>query len=81
MIEFKEYIAFLSTNGLLGLGKVENPKTGKKSKNLKLVKFTIDILELLEKKTEGNLTEEEEEILANTLNNLRENYKKEKEAE
>ncbi len=78
MIEFKEYIAFLSTNGLLGLGKVENPKTGKKSKNLKLVKFTIDILELLEEKTEGNLTEEEKEVLNNTLNNLKNNYEQEK---
>lgn len=81
MMDFKEYITFLSTNGLLGLGVIPNPKTGKERKNLELVKFTINILELIEEKTKGNLTGEEREFLMNTMNNLKTKLKKEEETQ
>jgi len=70
-MDFKEYIAFLSTNALLGLGLVENPVTGKKEKNPSLVKFTIEILDMLKEKTKGNLDDEEKKMLDATTANLK----------
>jgi len=52
--------------------------SGKKVKNLLIAKQTIDILNMLEEKTRGNLTEEEEQILKNILYDLRIIYVKEK---
>ncbi|HOO59957.1 MAG TPA: DUF1844 domain-containing protein [Candidatus Mcinerneyibacteriales bacterium] len=70
-MDFKEYIAFLSTNALLGLGLVENPVTGKKEKNASLVRFTIEILDMLKEKTKGNLDDEEKKMLDATTANLK----------
>ena len=70
-MDFKEYIAFLSTNALLGLGLVENPVTGKKEKNASLVRFTIEILDMLKEKTKGNLGDEEKKMLDATTANLK----------
>jgi hypothetical protein len=52
--------------------------TGKKEKNLSLAKQTIDILGMLEEKTQGNLTKDEEIMLKNMLYDLRMIYIKEK---
>ena len=70
-MDFKEYIAFLSTNALLGLGLVENPVTGKTEKNASLVRFTIEILDMLKEKTKGNLDDEEKKMLDATTANLK----------
>ena len=56
------------------LGKVANPATGKVEMNLEGVKMNIDLLLMLQVKTEGNLTKEEEEFLANAIQQLQVNY-------
>jgi hypothetical protein len=56
------------------LGKRENPLTGKVEVNLEEAKFTIDMLEMLGKKTEGNLTEKEQRILNSALTELKMSY-------
>ena len=50
----------------------------KRVRNLPLAKQTIDILGMLEEKTKGNLTEDEEKMLKNILYDLRMIYIKEK---
>jgi hypothetical protein len=60
------------------LGVTEDPMTGKNEKNLPLAKQTIDILGMLEEKTKGNLTKDEEQMLKNMLYDLRMIYIKEK---
>ena len=60
------------------LGLIEDPATGKKDKNLSIAKQTIDILGMLEEKTSGNLSKEEEDMLKNILYDLRILYVKEK---
>ncbi|RLC15597.1 MAG: DUF1844 domain-containing protein, partial [Deltaproteobacteria bacterium] len=62
---------------LFQLGVIEDPATGKKSKNLTAAKQTIDIMGMLEEKTQGNLTKEEEGMLKNILYDLRIAYVKE----
>lgn len=64
---------------MMGMGKVENPQTGSKERDLKSAKFAIDTLLMLEEFTEGNLPEQLKSYLTETLNNLRVNYADEKE--
>lgn len=64
---------------MMGMGKIENPNTGEKQRELKSAKFAIDTLLMLEKFTEGNLPDQLENYLTETLNNLRVSYADEKE--
>lgn len=64
---------------MMGMGKVENPNTGQVERELKSAKFAIDTLLMLQKFTEGNLPEDVDKYLKETLNNLRINYADEKE--
>lgn len=77
-INFSTFIISLNASALVQLGVIEDPASGKKVKNLPLAKQTIDILNMLEEKTRGNLTKEEENIIKNVLYDLRISYVKEK---
>jgi hypothetical protein len=77
-INFATFIFSLNSSVLVQLGLIEDPATGKKAKNLPLAKQTIDILGMLEEKTQGNLTKDEETMLKNILYDLRMIYVKEK---
>ncbi len=70
-IDFSSFILSLYSSGLVQLGKVEDPSTGKKSINLDLAKHTIDMIAMLEEKTKGNLTEEEDNLLKALLSEIR----------
>ena len=77
-INFATFIFSLNHSVLVHLGVMEDPVTGKKEKNLPLAKQTIDILGMLEEKTRGNLTKDEEKMLKNMLYDLRMIYIREK---
>ncbi|MGD2097922.1 MAG: DUF1844 domain-containing protein [Desulfobacterales bacterium] len=77
-INFATFVASLNASALLQLGAIEDPTTGQKNKNLPMAKQTIDILSMLQEKTAGNLSEEEENLLKNILYDLRIMYVKEK---
>ena len=77
-INFPTFVASLNASALLHLGVIEDPASGQKTKNLPMAKQTIDILSMLESKTEGNLTKEEENMLKNILYDLRILFVKEK---
>jgi hypothetical protein len=76
-INFATFIISLNASALVQLGIIDDPTTGKKVKNLPMGKQTIDILGLLEEKTKGNLSKEEENLLKNILYDLRIIYVKE----
>ena len=78
-INFPTFIISLNASALVHLGVIEDPATGKKVKNLPMGKQTIDILSMLEEKTRGNLSKEEENMLKHILYDLRIIYVKEKE--
>lgn len=61
----------LATQVLLNLGEIENPVTKKREENLDEARFHIDMLEMLEQKTKGNLTPEEARVLKGLLFDLR----------
>ena len=77
-INFATFIFSLNHSVLVHLGVMDDPSTGKKVRNLPIAKQTIDILGMLEEKTKGNLTEDEEKMLRNILYDLRMIYIKEK---
>ncbi len=76
-VNFSTFIFSLHSSVLLQLGLIEEPGTGRKNKNITAAKQTIDILGMLEEKTRGNLTTEEEGMLKNILYDLRLMYVKE----
>ena len=78
-INFATFIISLNASALVHLGVIDDPASGKKVKNLAIGKQTIDILSMMEEKTKGNLTTEEENMLKNILYDLRIIYVKEKE--
>lgn len=78
-INFPTFIFSLNSSALVQLGLLEDPALDRKTKNLPLAKQTIDILGMLEEKTRGNLTSEEENMLKNILYDLRMLYVREKE--
>jgi hypothetical protein len=63
---------------MIHLGKIANPVTNKTEKDLDAAAMSIDIIEMLELKTKGNLTEDENRFLQEALTNLRLNYAAEK---
>jgi len=75
-MNFSTFVVSLNASALMHLGLMEDPIQGKKVKNLELGKQTIDILVMLEEKTKGNLSSEEEQLLQNILYDLRINYVK-----
>ncbi|WP_054029761.1 DUF1844 domain-containing protein [Desulfatitalea tepidiphila] len=77
-IDFSTFVLSLNSSALVQLGLIEDPASGQKTKNLPLAKQTIDLLAMLEDKTRGNLTRDEDNILKNLLYELRMLYVKEK---
>ena len=76
-INFSTFVISLNASALVNLGVMADPVKGEKTKNTGLAKQTIDILNMLEEKTRGNLTKDEENILKNILYDLRIRYVKE----
>lgn len=71
---FLQLVMSLEAAALQQMGKLQNPFTGKIEKNLEMCKGTIDMLEMIESKTRGNLSQEEESLIKRTLYHLRMNY-------
>lgn len=69
-------ISMLATQALFALGLLQIKGQEERKPDLELAKYNIDMLQVLEEKTKGNLTKEEETVLTNTLNELRMGYVK-----
>jgi hypothetical protein len=75
-LTFSAFVYSLSTSVLVHLGEIPEPITEKMEKNLPLAQQTIDILGILQEKTKGNLTPDEENLLTGFLYDLRMRYVK-----
>lgn len=65
-------------SAMIFLGKIENPQTKKTEKNLDMAKYFIDSLDMLQLKTKGNLSEQENQALQKILQELKLEFVKEK---
>jgi hypothetical protein len=70
-IDFTMFILSMSTSALMHLGETLPGVPGAPEVNLPLARQTIDILGVLEEKTRGNLTGEEERLMTQILFDLR----------
>jgi hypothetical protein len=73
-IDFTTFVLSLASSAFVHLGDAPHPESGKVEQNLLLAKQTIDILGMLQEKTQGNLTPEEERFLRSLLSDLRLRY-------
>jgi len=71
---FLTLIQMFQLEGMVALGKMLNPATGELARNLEHARYVIDILEVLQLKSQGNLADDEKRFLEQTLSNLRLNF-------
>ncbi|MCU0727921.1 MAG: DUF1844 domain-containing protein [Planctomycetes bacterium] len=64
----------IATGAMVSLGLAKPPDGGEAKVDLGLAKHAIDVLAMLEHKTEGNRTEEETKVLRGLLYDLRMRY-------
>jgi len=76
-MNFPSFILSLHASAMFQFGDIADPVSKKKERNLPAVKQTIDILDMMKKKTSGNLDDEEEKLLDGILYELRMRYVKE----
>ena len=68
---FSLLIATFASQAMVAFGKVPDPIDGKTEIRLELARHAIDMLDILEQKTKGNLTADEAAMLEGILHQLR----------
>src|SRR5947209_11987235 len=71
---FAQLVLQQSNMAMMLMGKVAHPESGKVIQDVDAARLFIDQLEMLETKTKGNLSKEEEALLKQTLMTLRMNF-------
>lgn len=72
--DFASFCVMLYSEVLVHLGQVPDPMTGEPHRDLEQAQFTIDLLAMLQEKTQGNRTPEESAVLEEILATLRMAY-------
>ncbi|MFC1561599.1 DUF1844 domain-containing protein [candidate division KSB1 bacterium] len=72
--KFISLILNFQMSAMIGMGKLMNPVTNKTERKLDDARIAIDMLEMMQQKTRGNLASEEERMLNQVLTDLRLNY-------
>ncbi|MBM4029660.1 MAG: DUF1844 domain-containing protein, partial [Planctomycetes bacterium] len=67
-------VSMLATQALFALGFLQIKGEEPREPDLDLARYNIELLGALEEKTKGNLTPEEQQLLKNTLSDLRMGY-------
>ena len=75
---FLNLMLTLHSAAMQQMGKLKNPLTDTIERNLEQAEMSIDMLDMIKKKTEGNLSEEENKFLTQMLNELKMNFMDEK---
>lgn len=68
---FEFLVHTLFTQALMALGRIPNPITKQSLVNMATARHFVDMLTMLEKKTVGNLTDDERRILEEVQHQLR----------
>lgn len=75
---FDNLVSSLVHSVWISLGKIKNPMTDKVERNLFAASMNIDMLDMLFKRMDGNLNEQEEAYVSHILSELKMNYIEEK---
>jgi len=68
---FMYLIRTFQSSAWIALGRMENPMTDKTEVNIEQASFYINLLEMIQEKTKNNLTDYEEQMLINTVSELK----------
>ena len=72
--DFRGLVGTMASQAIMYLGGMVDPKTGGAMVDLEISRLYIDLLGVLEEKTKGNLSKEEEEELKLVTHELRSRY-------
>lgn len=75
---FDNLISSLVHSVWISLGKIKNPMSDKLERNLFAASMNIDMLDMLYKRMDGNLSEQEESYISHVLSEIKMNYLEEK---
>lgn len=79
---FSGFLVSLASSAMVHLGEVADPSTGSTSVDLPMARHTVDLLGVLQEKTQGNLDDDETKLLDALIYELRMKYvAREKDAE
>lgn len=70
-VDFITFVYSMASTAMVHLGEMPDPSSGQTLQDVPLAKHTIDTLGMLEEKTKGNLSEEENRQLKDILGHLR----------
>ena len=73
-LNFSTFVLSLTSSAFYHLGDIPDPTTGQKQENLPAVKQTIDILIMLQEKTNNNLDADEKKLLEQLIYELQVKY-------
>ena len=76
-INFTNFVLSLHTSALFHFGDFPDPASGKAQKDLPAAKQAIDMLDMINEKTKGNLNEQENNLIQGVLYELKMRYVKE----
>ena len=78
---FLYIVGTFHSSARIALGKTENPMTKSTDISIEQAKFYIDLLDLIQEKTKENLSDYEEQMLINTISELKLDLINEKKSE
>jgi hypothetical protein len=71
---FVQLVSMFQAAALQQMGKMKNPVSDTIEKNMEQAQFSIDLIDMLKEKTNGNRSPEEERFLTSVLQDLKLNY-------
>ena len=71
---FAQLIVMLHGAAMQQMGKIKNPISDKIERDLAQAQLSIDMLDMIQEKTRGNLSSEEDRFLQSLLQELKLNY-------
>ena len=71
-------VGTFQSSAWIALGKIKNPMTEKSRVNIEQASFYIDLLDMIQERMKGSLTDYEEQMLINTVSELKLNLIDEK---
>ena len=69
-VNFSQFVVSLASSALVHLGEIAEPGGTKTQVNLGLARHSINVLNMLQEKTKGNLDSEESRLLEAVLGDL-----------
>jgi hypothetical protein len=73
-IDFPTFVLSVASAAMMGLGLAPRPEGGGSLVDLNLARQNIDLLEMIEVKTKNNLSDEEAQLLARVLFEVRSKF-------